>query len=97
MSYDEDVVETFEESDELTLLKERADLMGIKYHPSIGVDKLREKVTLFWFPKMTQSPSRKQQPRSGCMELKMQTSYPGSGLQAWIQTKKDGRVTTLRL
>ena len=31
--------------DELTLLKERATLMGIQYHPSIGVDKLREKVT----------------------------------------------------
>lgn len=37
-------VEIFEETDELTLLKERADLMGIKYHPSIGVEKLREKV-----------------------------------------------------
>lgn len=33
-----------EESDELSLLKTRADIMGIKYHPSIGVDKLREKV-----------------------------------------------------
>lgn len=51
MSYDEDVVETFEESDELTLLKERADLMGIKYHPSIGVDKLREKVNSVLVPK----------------------------------------------
>lgn len=30
--------------DELTTLKARADLMGISYHPSIGVDKLREKV-----------------------------------------------------
>lgn len=30
--------------DELTSLKARADLMGISYHPSIGVDKLREKV-----------------------------------------------------
>ena len=30
--------------DELTSLKARADLMGIAYHPSIGVDKLREKV-----------------------------------------------------
>lgn len=30
--------------DELTSLKARADLMGITYHPSIGVDKLREKV-----------------------------------------------------
>lgn len=30
--------------DELATLKSRADVMGIKYHPSIGVDKLREKV-----------------------------------------------------
>jgi hypothetical protein len=31
--------------DELTLLKERATLIGIQYHPSIGLDKLREKVS----------------------------------------------------
>lgn len=30
--------------DELTALKARADQLGISYHPSIGVDKLREKV-----------------------------------------------------
>lgn len=30
--------------DELTTLKARADLMGITYHPSIGVEKLREKI-----------------------------------------------------
>ena len=30
--------------DELTTLKARADLMNVNYHPSIGVDKLREKV-----------------------------------------------------
>jgi len=30
--------------DELTTLKARADKMDIKYHPKIGVDKLREKV-----------------------------------------------------
>lgn len=30
--------------DELTALKRRADQMGIKYHPKIGVDKLRDKV-----------------------------------------------------
>lgn len=40
----EDTTEVYEEKDELTLLKERADLMGIKYHPSIGLEKLREKV-----------------------------------------------------
>ncbi|GEK52351.1 hypothetical protein [Vreelandella venusta] len=30
--------------DELTTLKARADRMGISYHPSIGVEKLREKI-----------------------------------------------------
>lgn len=37
----EDVVDT---QDELAALKARADLLGVKYHPSVGVDKLREKV-----------------------------------------------------
>ena len=31
-------------SDELTTLKARADLLGIAYHPSIGLEKLRAKV-----------------------------------------------------
>lgn len=31
-------------TDELALLKNRADLMGIKYHPSISLDTLRERV-----------------------------------------------------
>ncbi len=30
--------------DELTALKQRADLMGISYHPTIGLEKLRAKV-----------------------------------------------------
>ena len=30
--------------DELTTLKERANLLGLKYHPSISTDKLREKI-----------------------------------------------------
>lgn len=30
--------------DELTALKARADLLGITYHPSIGLEKLRDKV-----------------------------------------------------
>ena len=30
--------------DELTTLKSRADLMGVDYHPSIGLDKLRSKI-----------------------------------------------------
>ena len=31
-------------ADELSALKARADLLGVSYHPSIGVEKLREKV-----------------------------------------------------
>lgn len=31
-------------ADELTVLKARADMIGVSYHPNIGVDKLREKI-----------------------------------------------------
>lgn len=37
----EDVIET---PSELDSLKARADMLGVSYHPSIGVDKLRDKV-----------------------------------------------------
>ena len=36
--------EVLEMPDELTALKARADLLGVSYHPSIGLEKLREKV-----------------------------------------------------
>lgn len=36
--------EAQETIDELSTLKHRADMLGIQYHPSIGVEKLREKV-----------------------------------------------------
>lgn len=36
--------ETIQTPDELTVLKERADQMGLKYHPSISAEKLREKI-----------------------------------------------------
>lgn len=39
-----DTVDSGLPQDELTTLKARADLMGVSYHPSIGLDKLREKV-----------------------------------------------------
>jgi len=32
--------------DELTLLKQRADMLGIKYHPNTGADKLKAKIDL---------------------------------------------------
>ena len=40
---DENLVD-LEVPDELTSLKARADLLGVKYHPSISLDKLRDKV-----------------------------------------------------
>ena len=36
--------ETNEMQDELAALKARADLLGISYHPTIGLEKLRDKV-----------------------------------------------------
>ena len=36
--------ETNEVQDELAALKARADLLGISYHPTIGLEKLRDKV-----------------------------------------------------
>lgn len=39
-----DIVDSDLPQDELITLKARADLMGVAYHPSIGVEKLREKV-----------------------------------------------------
>lgn len=47
---DQEIKETTEmnqeikEVTELDLLKEKADTMGISYHPSIGVEKLKEKI-----------------------------------------------------
>lgn len=37
-------IETVEMQDELAALKARADLLGISYHPTIGLEKLRAKV-----------------------------------------------------
>lgn len=39
-----DIDTDLETPDELTALKARADLLGIKYHPSISLEKLRDKV-----------------------------------------------------
>jgi hypothetical protein len=46
MSEETEVIETeeMEVIDELALLKERADIMGISYHPNIGIEKLKAKV-----------------------------------------------------
>jgi len=37
-------MDTLKEASELELLKDRADRMGITYHPTIGLSKLKEKV-----------------------------------------------------
>ena len=40
----DDVLVDLEMPDELTALKARADLLGVKFHPSISLEKLRDKV-----------------------------------------------------
>jgi hypothetical protein len=45
MSEETDFDATEEVVDELGLLKQRADIMGIKYHPNIKLDSLKAKVT----------------------------------------------------
>lgn len=40
-----DIIDDIEPTeDELTSLKKRADVMGVKYHPNISVDKLKAKI-----------------------------------------------------
>ena len=46
--------ETLAVPDELTTLKARADLMGLDYHPSIGLDKLRAKVLAAQTPEVAE-------------------------------------------
>lgn len=59
MSQDNDEVLV---QDELTTLKARADLLGVKYHPSISVDKLREKVAAAASGEPEEAPKQKEAP-----------------------------------
>jgi len=58
MSEEENVVEETTGTDELIALKSQADLMGIKYHPNIGVDKLKTKIAA----KLEDKPPVSEQP-----------------------------------
>lgn len=51
-----DVFETPETS-ELSLLKSRADLMGLRYHPSISLEKLKEKMQAALAPQEKTEPN----------------------------------------
>lgn len=44
--------------DELTVLKARADMLGISYHPSIGVEKLKAKIEA----KLSDTPEEPEEP-----------------------------------
>jgi hypothetical protein len=54
--------ETTPIADELDLLKKRADTMGIKYHPSIGIDSLKAKIAeVISEPEKEQTPEPKEE------------------------------------
>ncbi len=47
--------------DEIVSLKKRADLMGISYHPSIGVEKLREKIAAVLNPSVAKEEEKEKE------------------------------------
>ena len=53
------------EFDELAALKARADLMGIKYHPSTGIDKLKAKIDLQLSDKKSTEPVKSNKQSTG--------------------------------
>lgn len=70
---------------ELETLKERADDMGIKYSPNIGVDTLREKVNAKLAPKVEASPAKNKDQAI----LKEATKLVRVHIQALNPSKKD--------
>ena len=60
MSSDTDEILT---QDELTTLKARADLLGISYHPSIGLEKLREKINAATSDEVSQTNASQASPQ----------------------------------
>lgn len=55
-----DIQEDLNAPDELSTLKARADALGISYHPSIGLEKLREKVNAALAPKEEDKPAEEE-------------------------------------
>lgn len=56
--------------DELAALKARADMLGLTYHPSIGVEKLREKVNAALAP-----PAEEAKPAQATTEESVETRH----------------------
>jgi hypothetical protein len=60
--------------DELTALKERADLMGVKYHPSISLEKLRDKVNAAMAPTKAEEAKPEEPHKPSRAELQRKAS-----------------------
>jgi len=54
---DFDDMDAVEVTDELSLLKQRADVLGIQYHPSIGIESLKKKVDAKLKPDLEDEPN----------------------------------------
>lgn len=65
--------------DELTTLKARADMLGISYHPSIGVEKLKAKIEA----KLSDAPEETDEP-----EVKPQVQAPGVAVETEGQKRQ---------
>ena len=64
-----DIQEDLNAPDELSTLKARADALGISYHPSIGLEKLREKVNGALAPKEEDKPAAEES--DGAMRIRL--------------------------
>lgn len=58
--------------DDLSTLKTRADQLGISYHPSIGIEKLREKVVAAMAEKAAADPAPKSEAPVAVVETEVQ-------------------------
>lgn len=65
--------------DELTTLKARADMLGISYHPSIGVEKLKAKIEA----KLSDAPEETDEP-----EVKPPVQAPGVAVETEGQKRQ---------
>ena len=65
--------------DELATLKARADMLGIPYHPSIGVEKLKAKIEA----KLSDAPEETDEP-----EVKPQVQAPGVAVETEGQKRQ---------
>jgi len=105
-----DIIEETQEAplgpDELTLLKQRAKTMGITHHPSIGIEKLKEKINAKLegdniadaiHEKQLENTAHLQNTRSEQIETPAQKALREKRVKEGMQRKKATRMIRVRV